>query len=65
MPDTTGQTIPQAVATLNAAGLRLILVKRPSPTRTQAGKVVEQTPASGAQAPKNAQILVYMGAFKG
>jgi serine/threonine-protein kinase len=65
VPDTSGQTIKQAVGTLNAAGLRLILVKKTVADKEEAGKVVEQTPASGAQAPKNAQVLVYMGAFKG
>ena len=65
VPDTSGQTIKQAVATLNAAGLRLILVKKTVTDKEQAGKVVEQTPSSGAQAPKHAQVLVYMGAFKG
>ena len=65
VPDTTGQTIKQAVQTLNAAGLRLILVKKTVTDKEQAGKVVEQTPEPGAQAPKNAQVLVYMGAFKG
>jgi len=63
--DTTGQTIPQAVQTLNQAGLRLILVKRAVSDKTQAGKIVDQTPSPGAKAPKNAQVLVYMGAYKG
>jgi eukaryotic-like serine/threonine-protein kinase len=65
VPDASGQTIEQAVGTMNAAGLRLILVKRTVADKEQAGKVVEQTPQPGATAPKNAQILVYMGAFKG
>ena len=65
VPDTTGQTIPKAVDTLNGSGLRLILLKRTVSDRSQAGQVVEQTPRPGAQAPKNAQVLVYMGAYKG
>jgi beta-lactam-binding protein with PASTA domain len=65
VPDAAGQTIPQAVETMNAAGVRLILLKKTVTDREQAGKVVEQTPQPGAKAPKNAQILVYMGAYKG
>jgi beta-lactam-binding protein with PASTA domain len=61
VPDATGQTLDQAVSTLNAAGLRLIFVKLPVATRAQVGKVVEQTPAAGKTAPKNAQVLVYLG----
>jgi len=65
VPDANGQTIEQAVGTMNTAGLRLILVKKTVPDKSQAGKVVEQTPDPGANAPKRAQVLVYMGAFKG
>jgi len=65
VPDTSGQTIKQAVATLNAAGLRLFLVKKDVADKEQAGTVVEQTPPAGSSAPKRAQVLVYMGAFKG
>ena len=61
MPDTVGQALQQAVATLNDAGLRLIFVKVPVTTQASIGKVVEQTPAAGKQAPKNAQVLVYLG----
>jgi eukaryotic-like serine/threonine-protein kinase len=61
VPDATGQTLDQAVSTLNAAGLRLIFVKLPVATRAKVGKVVEQTPAAGKTAPKNAQVLVYLG----
>ncbi len=64
VPDVAGKTIPQAVAAMQQAGLRLIFVKKAVSQRTQAGTVVEQTPASGKTAPKNAQVLVYMGAFK-
>jgi eukaryotic-like serine/threonine-protein kinase len=64
VPDVTGQSIPQAVSTLQHAGLRLIFVKKAVTDRSLAGKVVEQTPSAGKTAPKNAQVLVYMGAFK-
>jgi beta-lactam-binding protein with PASTA domain len=65
VPDVTGQTIPQAVSTLNQAGLRLILLKTKVSDKTQAGKVISQTPAVGKQVPHNAQVLVYMGAYSG
>jgi beta-lactam-binding protein with PASTA domain len=29
-----------------------------------AGKIIEQSPSAGGSAPKNAQILVYMGAYQ-
>lgn len=64
VPDTTGKTLQEAVPTLNAAGLRLVFAKLPVTDRTQAGKVVEQTPAAGKTAPENAQVLVYLGAFR-
>lgn len=64
VPDTVGHTLDQAVSTLNAAGLRLIFVKLPVTTRAQVGKVVEQTPAAGKTAPKNAQVLVYLGVLR-
>jgi serine/threonine-protein kinase len=64
VPDATGMTIPQAVAAMQHAGLRLIFLKRPVSERTDAGKIVEQSPAPGKTAPHNAQVLVYMGAYQ-
>jgi serine/threonine-protein kinase len=64
VPNTIGQTLEQAVSTLNAAHLRLIYVKYPVTSQAQAGKVVQQSPLAGAKAPENAQIVVYLGAFK-
>jgi PASTA domain len=65
VPDVAGKTVPDALRALNAAGLRLILLKRSVADQTEAGTIVEQTPAAGASAPRNAQVLVYMGAFRG
>jgi beta-lactam-binding protein with PASTA domain len=65
VPDASSQTIPQAVQTMNGAGLRLVMLKKTVTDQGQAGKVVEQTPQPGAQAPENAQVVAYMGAFKG
>jgi beta-lactam-binding protein with PASTA domain len=65
VPDVVGKSIPDAVRAVNAAGLRLILLRRTVPDRPHAGLVVEQTPQPGAHAPHNAQVLVYMGAYKG
>lgn len=64
VPSVVGQTLQQAVSTLNAHHLRLIYLKYPVTSRTQAGKVVQQTPLGGAQAPENGQVVVYLGAFK-
>jgi beta-lactam-binding protein with PASTA domain len=64
VPNVVGKTLPEAVSGLNASQLRLIYVKYPVTSRAQAGKVVQQSPLSGAQAPRNAQIVVYLGAFK-
>lgn len=64
VPNVIGQALTQAVSTLNSAHLRLIYLKYPVTSQTQAGKVVQQSPLSGAKAPQNAQIVVYLGAFK-
>ena len=40
------------------------MLKRTVGDRDQAGKVVDQTPRAGERAPKNAQVLVYMGAYE-
>ena len=64
VPNVVGQTLQQAVSALNAAHLRLIYLKYPVTSQGQAGKVVQQSPLSGAQAPQNAQVVVYLGAFK-
>jgi beta-lactam-binding protein with PASTA domain len=64
VPNVVGQQLRQAVSTLNGAGLRLIFVKVPVTTRASVGKVVEQTPLAGKTAPKNAQVLVYLGVLR-
>jgi beta-lactam-binding protein with PASTA domain len=65
VPNTVGQTLDSAVSTVKGAGLRLIFAKVTVSDRAQAGKVVEQTPAAARTAPQNAQVLVYLGAFRG
>jgi serine/threonine-protein kinase len=64
IPNLVGKTLTDAVGALNASHLRLIYIKRPVQTRTDVGKVIQQTPLSGGQAPQNAQILVFLGVFK-
>jgi serine/threonine-protein kinase len=64
VPNVIGQTLQQAVSTLNGAHLRLIYLKYPVTSRTQAGKIVQQSPLQGAKAPENAQVVVYLGAFQ-
>jgi beta-lactam-binding protein with PASTA domain len=64
VPDVVGQRIPQAVSTLNQSGLRLILLRSRVDDPSEAGVIVAQTPLPGKHAPKNAQVLVYMGAYQ-
>jgi beta-lactam-binding protein with PASTA domain len=65
VPTLTGGSLPHAVSTANGAHLRLIYVKRTVTDKTQAGTVVDQSPAAGAHAPQNAQVLAYLGAYRG
>jgi beta-lactam-binding protein with PASTA domain len=62
VPSAVGQTLRQAVSTMNGAQLRLIFVRLPVTSGSQTGKIVQQTPLGGGKAPENAQILVYLGA---
>jgi beta-lactam-binding protein with PASTA domain len=64
VPNVVGQRIPQALSAFHAAGLRLVLLNMRVSSRAQAGVIVAQTPLPGKHAPKNAQILVYLGAFR-
>jgi beta-lactam-binding protein with PASTA domain len=65
VPNVVGQRVNQGVQTVNGANLRLVLLKRSVADKAQAGVIVEQTPKPGAHAPKNAQVVVYMGAYTG
>ena len=65
VPNTVGMTIPQAVSSVQSAGLHLVMLRRTVTDHSEAGKVVAQTPAAGQQAPKNSRVVVYMGAFTG
>jgi beta-lactam-binding protein with PASTA domain len=63
VPNVVDKTLQEAVSALNAAHLRLIYLKYPVTSQAQAGKVVQQSPLAGAQAPQNAQVVVYLGAY--
>ena len=65
VPNVVGQTLEQAVSAMQGAHLRLIYLKYPVGSRTQAGKIVQQSPLGGGSAPQNAQVLVFLGAYKG
>jgi beta-lactam-binding protein with PASTA domain len=65
VPNVIGKTLQDAVSSVNAAHLRLIFVKLPVTVRSQAGKIVQQTPLGGNQAPQNAQVLIFLGAYRG
>jgi beta-lactam-binding protein with PASTA domain len=60
VPNMIAQTIPQALATVHAQHLRLIYVRFGVTTRSQVGKIVQQSPLHGSRAPQNAQILVFL-----
>ena len=64
VPNVIGKTLTDAVSAVQAANLRLIYLKSAVTSRAQAGKIVQQSPLGGGSAPRNAQILVYLGAFK-
>ena len=64
VPNVVGRRIPQALPALHGVGLRLILLRARVSDRAQAGVIVAQTPLPGRKAPKNAQVLVYIGAFQ-
>jgi beta-lactam-binding protein with PASTA domain len=64
VPDVAGKTLPDAVSTVNGQQLRLIYLKQPVTDQAQAGTIVKQTPSAGAHAPRNGQVLVYLGAFR-
>jgi beta-lactam-binding protein with PASTA domain len=64
VPNVVGQRIAAALPALHRVGLRLILLNAAVDDRSQAGVIVAQTPLPGKQAPKNAQVLVYLGAYR-
>lgn len=64
VPNVLGRTLQDAVTVLQGASLRLIYLKLPVTSRAQAGKVVQQSPLGGGEAPENAQVLVFLGAYR-
>lgn len=64
VPDVVGQTLTEALGHVNGAHLRLLYLKFPVTSKSQAGKIVQQTPLGGGQVPQNAQVLVYLGAYR-
>jgi len=65
VPNVIGRPLQQALSSINGANLRLLYLKFPVTSRSRAGKIVQQSPLGGAQAPQNAQVVVYLGAFSG
>jgi serine/threonine-protein kinase len=63
MPNVVGMTLQQALAQINGAHLRMLYVKIASP-RSQAGKILQQSPLPGSGAPQGAQVLVFLGAYR-
>lgn len=65
VPNVVGRGLRQAVSALNAAHLRLIYLRYPVGSKAKAGTIVQQSPLGGASAPRNAQVLVFVGAYEG
>jgi beta-lactam-binding protein with PASTA domain len=65
VPSVIGKTLQDSVTAMQSAHLRLIYLRYPVTSRAQAGQIVQQSPVGGSKAPQNAQVLVFLGAFKG
>jgi beta-lactam-binding protein with PASTA domain len=65
VPNVIGRSLKAALASINGAQLRLLYVRFPVTSHSQAGTVVQQSPLAGAHAPRNAQIVVFLGSFSG
>jgi len=65
VPNVIGRPLQQALSSINGANLRMLYLRFPVTSKSQAGKIVQQSPLAGAQAPRNAQVVVYLGAFSG
>ncbi len=65
VPNVIGRGLDDAVSAVQGASLRLIYLKFPVTSRAQAGKIVQQSPLGGSDAPENAQVLVFLGAYRG
>ena len=63
MPNVVGMTLEQALASINGTHLKMIYVKLAAP-RSQAGKIVQQSPLAGGAAPENGQVLVFLGVYR-
>ncbi len=64
VPNVIGKNLQDAVSALQATRLRLIYVKLPITSRARAGTIVQQSPLVDATAPQNAQVLVFLGAYR-
>jgi beta-lactam-binding protein with PASTA domain len=64
VPNVIGQPLKQALAAINGARLRLLYLRFPVTSQSQAGKIVQQSPLGGGNAPQNAQVLVYLGTLQ-
>jgi beta-lactam-binding protein with PASTA domain len=64
VPNVIGQPLKQALAAINGAHLRLLYLRFPVTSQSQAGKIVQQSPLGGGSAPQNAQVLVYLGTLQ-
>jgi PASTA domain-containing protein len=64
VPSVIGQSLQDALTAINGAQLRLLYLRLPVTDASQAGKIVQQSPLGGGTAPRNAQVVVYLGALE-
>ena len=63
VPKVTGQSLPQASATLAAAGFKVSQVTVPVTKQSDDGMVVAQSPTAGSQAAKGSTVALSVGQY--
>ena len=61
VPDVKTQSEPDAQSTLEAAGFVVSVNSTATPDPTMLGKIVDQTPVGGSQAPKGSTVTIWVG----
>jgi beta-lactam-binding protein with PASTA domain len=61
IPDVVGQDQAAAATALRQAGLRPVVLFRPTSDQTQVGNVIEQQPAAGGSVPRGSYVAIFIG----
>jgi serine/threonine-protein kinase len=64
VPDVVGEPEPDARATLQNEGWRVLVRDTPTTNPDEEGIVITQTPAPGEQAEPGSQVIIYVGRFE-